>query len=46
MSTASKDPPSSSPTKLKNLSPEKYGRTAFRELTYTPEKLTENFLYK
>lgn len=46
MSTASKDPHSSSPTRLKNLSPEKYGRTAFRELSYTPEKLTENFLYK
>jgi hypothetical protein len=35
-----------SPTKLYNLSPEKYGKTAFRELTYTPEKLSENFLYK
>jgi predicted RNase H-like nuclease (RuvC/YqgF family) len=35
-----------SPTKLSGLSPEKYGKTAFRELSYTPEKLSENFLYK
>lgn len=41
-----KEPASSSPTRLYNLSPEKYGKTAFRELSYTPEKLNENFLYK
>lgn len=31
---------------LSGLSPEKYGRSAFRELSYTPEKLYESFMYK
>jgi hypothetical protein len=35
-----KDIGATSPTKLYNLSPEKYGKIAFRELTYTPEKLS------
>lgn len=36
----------STPVPLKNLSPEKFGRSAFRELSYTPEKLVETILYK
>jgi hypothetical protein len=27
------------PTKLSNLSPEKYGKAAWADLTYTPSKL-------
>ena len=27
------------PTKLNNLSPEKYGKAAWADLTYTPSKL-------
>lgn len=30
---------SSSPTRMYNLSPDKYGKSAFKDLSYTPEKL-------
>lgn len=32
--------------KLESLSPEKYGSIAFKDLSFSPEKLTENFLFK
>lgn len=32
--------------KLDNLSPEKYGKGAFCDLTYTPSKLADNFLFR
>lgn len=32
--------------KLENLSPDKYGKAAFVDLTYTPSKLADNYLYK
>ena len=35
-----------SPTKLANLSPEKYGKAAWAELTYTPSKLADNVMYR
>ena len=35
-----------SPSKLQNLSPEKYGKGAYADLTYTPSKLADNVLYK
>jgi hypothetical protein len=35
-----------SPTKLQNLSPDKYGKGAFAALTYTPSKLADNVLYR
>ncbi len=35
-----------SPTKLENLSPEKFGKGAYASLTYTPSKLADNVLYK
>ena len=35
-----------SPEKLHNLSPEKYGKAAYVELTYTPSKLADNVLYR
>lgn len=35
-----------SPTKLDNLSPEKFGKGAYASLTYTPSKLADNVLYK
>ena len=35
-----------SPTKLENLSPEKFGRGAYANLTYTPSKLADNVLFK
>ena len=35
-----------SPTKLENLSPEKYGKGAYAALTYTPSKLVDNILYR
>lgn len=34
------------PSRLDNLSPEKYGKAAFSSLTYTPSKLADNVLYK
>lgn len=42
-SRLSRDP---SPTKLDNLSPEKYGKGAYASLTFTPSKLVDNILYK
>lgn len=33
-------------SKLVNLSPEKYNRSAWADLTYTPSKLTNNVLYR
>jgi hypothetical protein len=35
-----------SPTKLLNLSPEKFGKGAYASLTYTPSKLADNVLFK
>lgn len=35
-----------SPSKLDNLSPEKYGKGAYANLTYTPSKLADNILFK
>lgn len=35
-----------SPIKLENLSPEKYGKGAFVDITYTPSKLVDNVLYR
>ena len=35
-----------SPTKLENLSPEKFGKAAYASLSYTPSKLVDNPLYK
>lgn len=35
-----------SPHKLDNISPEKYGRSAYASLSYTPSKLAGNVLYK
>ena len=35
-----------SPTKLENLSPEKFGKAAYAGLSYTPSKLVDNVLYK
>ena len=32
--------------KLENLSPAKYGKAAYVNLTYTPSKLKENVLYR
>lgn len=29
-----------------NLSPEKYGKGAYAELTFTPSKLADNVLYR
>lgn len=34
------------PTKLTNLSPEKYGKAAWADLTYTPSKLADNIIYR
>ncbi len=34
------------PIKLENLSPEKHGKSAYCELTYTPSKLADNVIYK
>jgi hypothetical protein len=31
---------------LVNLSPEKYGKGAFADLTFTPSKLADNILYR
>jgi hypothetical protein len=35
-----------SPSKLENLSPNKFGKAAFASLTFTPSKLVDNVLYK
>ena len=35
-----------SPVKLSNISPEKFGKVAFCDLTYTPSKLADNFLFR
>jgi hypothetical protein len=35
-----------SPTKLQNLSPDKFGKSAYAGLTYTPSKLADNVLFK
>jgi hypothetical protein len=35
-----------SPTKLENLSPDKFGKSAYANLTFTPSKLADNILYK
>jgi hypothetical protein len=32
--------------KLGNISPEKYGKGAYCDLTYTPSKLADNVLYR
>ena len=34
------------PTKLHNLSPDKYGKAAWADLTYTPCKLADNVMYR
>jgi hypothetical protein len=33
-------------TKLGSISPEKYGKGAFCDLTYTPSKLADNVLFR
>ena len=33
-------------TKLENLSPEKFGRSAYAKMSYTPSKLANTVLYK
>ncbi len=38
--------PHESPVKLDHLSPDKYGKGAFCDLTYTPSKLADNFLFR
>lgn len=35
-----------SPSRLQNLSPDKYGKAAWAELAYTPCKLADNILYR
>ena len=35
-----------SPTKLHNLSPEKFGKAAWADLSYTPAKLADNVIYR
>lgn len=35
-----------SPVRISGLSPEKYGSTAFKNLSYTPEKLQDNFIFR
>lgn len=35
-----------SPSKIIGLSPEKYGKAACADLTYTPSKLYDNVLYR
>ncbi len=35
-----------SPAKLSNLSPDKYGKAAWADLTYTPSKLADNVMYR
>lgn len=35
-----------SPVKLSNISPNKYGKGAYCDLTYTPSKLADNILYR
>ena len=35
-----------SPEKLANISPEKYGKGAYCDLTYTPSKLADNFMFR
>lgn len=37
---------SENPEKLENLSPDKYGKAAYVELTYTPSKLADNVIYR
>lgn len=32
--------------KLEGLSPEKYGKAAYQDMHYTPNKLADNCLYK
>jgi hypothetical protein len=32
--------------KIESLSPEKYGKGAFLDLTFTPSKLSEHVLYR
>ena len=32
--------------KLGNISPEKYGKGAYADLTYTPSKLADNVLFR
>lgn len=34
------------PERLDHLSPDKYGKAAYVDLTYTPSKLKENVLYR
>lgn len=34
------------PAKLSNLSPDKYGKAAWADLTYTPSKLAENAIFR
>ena len=35
-----------SPAKLNNLSPEKYGKAAWADLSYTPCKLADNVIFR
>lgn len=46
MSSGKKKPHEEHVFTLENLSPEKYGKAAFANLTYTPSKLADNVLYK
>lgn len=43
MSRMKKD---ATPTKLHNLSPDKYGKAAWADLSYTPAKLADNILFR
>ena len=35
-----------SPAKLHNLSPDKFGKAAWADLSYTPAKLADNVIYR
>lgn len=35
-----------SPVKISGLSPERYGSTAYKNLSYTPSKLQDNIIYR
>ena len=35
-----------SPAKLNNLSPDKYGKAAWADLSYTPCKLADNVIFR
>jgi len=35
-----------SPARLTNLSPDKYGKAAWADMTYTPSKLADNVIFR